>query len=357
MPTIKVERLALIGTSIFEAAGASAGEAETVANLLANANLAGHDSHGVIRIPQYVKSIESGMLVPGAPVEIVRESASMAVVDGNWGFGQVIASRAMEIAIDKAKSTDVSSVAVHDCNHIGRLSDYAVMATQNEMIAVIVANNHGAGRNVAPWGGREPRLATNPICVGVPLGPDDSATSTPIVMDITSSVVAEGKLRVMQSRGEQIPEGWIIDSQGNPSTDPNDFYGPPRGAMLPFGDIVGHKGFALSMVIDILSGGLSGAGPSRPDATRIGNAVLMTVYNISSFVPIEAFRAQISDFVAYVKSSAPAQGFDEIVIPGEPEARVEAERRENGVFVEDETWSQIAASAVKLGVALEGIGG
>ncbi|MCH8815524.1 MAG: Ldh family oxidoreductase [Chloroflexi bacterium] len=355
MPKLKAEQLRLIGARIFEAAGASVEEAQIVARLLANANLVGHDSHGVIRIPQYVHSIESGDIVLGAPVEIVRENPSTAVVDGNWGFGQVIASRAMEIAIEKAGDTAVSSVSVQNCNHIGRLGDYAMMATEREMIAIVVANNHGAGRNVAPWGGRERRLSTNPICVGIPTGPRGAVTSTPIVLDITSSVVAEGKVRVMRNRGEPVPAGWIIDAEGNPSTDPNDLYGPPQGAILPLGDLVGHKGFGLGLVIDILSGGLSGAGCSRPDATRIGNAILMTVYNISSFVSTEAFYRQVSDLVSYVKSSSLAPDFDEVIVPGEPEARLAAERGENGIFVEDETWSQIVASAKKLGVQLAGI--
>ena len=351
MPTFTADQLTTIGTQIFEAAGAPAGEAQTVARLLANANLVGHDSHGVIRIPQYLGFIESGDLTPGAPIEITRETPSTAVVNGNWGFGQVITSRATEVAIEKAKNSAVSAVTVQRCNHIGRLADYAMMAASHDMVAMLTANNHGAGRNVAPWGGRERRLSTGPICVAIPTG-----ENAPIVMDITSSVVAEGKVRVMRNRGMPVPEGWIIDAEGNPSTDPNDFYGPPQGAILPFGGMVGHKGFALSMIIEMLSGGLSGAGCSRPDATRVGNAISITVYSISHFVPLEEFYQQIDDFVRYVKSSELAPGFDEIVVPGEPELRIEAQRRAEGIFVEDETWRQIFAAAEKLGVRLEQVG-
>ncbi len=348
MPTFTVDQLAAIGTQIFEAAGAPAEEAQTVARLLSNANLVGHDSHGVIRIPQYLQFIENGDLTPGAPIELVRETPATAVVNGNWGFGQVITSKAMEIAIEKAKATGVSSVVVQCANHIGRLGDYAQMATSHDMIAMVMANNHGAGRNVAPWGGRERRLSTSPICVAIPTG-----TSEPIVMDITGSVVAEGKVRVMRNRGLPVPEGWILDAEGNPSTDPNDFYGPPQGAILPFGGMVGHKGFALSMIIEMMSGGLSGAGCSQPDATRVGNAISITVYHILHFAPLEQFYQQINDFVRYVRSSELAPGFDEIVVPGEPESRVEAQRRAEGIFVEDETWRQIHAAAEKLGVRLE----
>jgi uncharacterized oxidoreductase len=350
MPVFSFEQLVSISTRIFEAAGAPADEAETVARLLATANLVGHDSHGVIRIPQYLGLIEAGNLTPGAPIEITRETPSTAVVNGNWGFGQVIASRAVRLAIEKARNSGVSCVGVRCCNHIGRLGDYALMAADQDMIAMITANNHGAGRNVAPWGGRERRLSTSPICVAVPRGGEP-----PILMDITSSVVAEGKVRVMRNRGEQIPEGWIIDAAGHPSTNPNDLYGPPPGAILPFGGMVGHKGFALGVMIEILSGGLSGAGCSRPDFNRNGNALSITVYNIAHFAPLEQFYQQVNDFVDYVKSSAPAPGFREVIVPGEPETRIAAKRRAEGVFIEDETWRQILAGAERLGITPEGV--
>ena len=347
MPVFPFEHLVSVSTHIFEGAGAPAEEAQTVARLLVNANLVGHDSHGVIRIPQYLGLIAAGNLTPGAPFMIIHEAPATAVVNGNWGFGQVVASKAMSLAIEKAEKSGVSCVAVQCCNHVGRLGDYALMAAERDMIAMVTANNHGAGRNVAPWGGRERRLATNPICVAAPRGRE-----APILMDITSSIVAEGKVRVMRNRGEKVPEGWIIDAAGNPTTNPNDFYGPPPGALLPFGGAVGHKGFALGMIIEILSGGLSGAGCSRAEINRNGNALSITVYNVAHFVPLEQFYQQVNAFVDYVKSSALAPGFNEIVVPGEPEARVAAKRRAEGIFIEDETWRQISEAAEKLGVTL-----
>jgi len=162
--------------------------------------------------------------------------------------------------------------------------------------------------------------------------------------------VAEGKVRVMRNRGARIPEGWILDAEGRPSTDPNDLYGPPPGALLPFGGIVGHKGYALGVMVDILSGALSGAGCSRKDATRIGNAFFITVIDIARFVPVEAFKAQVSDFVAYIKSSRKLPGVDEILIPGEPEYRTMEKRLREGIFVEEETWRQIRELAEKVGL-------
>jgi uncharacterized oxidoreductase len=348
MPTFNFDQLAEIGTRIFEAAGAPINEAQMTARLLATANLVGHDSHGVIRISQYLGFMEIGDLIPGAPIEIIRETSASAVINGNWGFGQVIASKAMEVAIEKAKNVAVSCVTVQRCNHIGRLADYALMATPHEMIAMIVANNHGAGRNVAAWGGRSRRISTNPLCVAIPRG-----EHMPILTDITSSIVAEGKVRLMRNRGGQVPEGWIMDAEGNPSTDAKDFYDEPRGTILPLGGMVGHKGYALSAVIDMLSGGLSGGGCSREGVTQVGNATLITVYNISSFVPIEEFYQEMNDFVEYVKSSELAPGFEEALVPGEPEARIEAKRRAEGIFVEEETWRQLLASAEKVGTQLE----
>lgn len=335
MPTFSTEELKKTSLKIFKSAGVSDDEAQTVTSFLVRSNLVGHDSHGMIRIPQYIALIKNGMIKPGVEIEIVRETPSTAVIDGKWGFGQVVASRAMEVAIEKAKKTSISAVGTSHCNHVGRLSDYAMMAAEQDMIGMMTVNNHGAGLCAAPFGGYERRLSTNPICFAIPTGDE------PVVLDITSSVVAEGKLRVKRNRGEKVPEGWIVDGYGNPSTDPADFYKKPIGALLPLGGTLGHKGFGLSMVIDILSGSLSHAGCSRRDADRIGNGLFMQVINISSFIPIEEFHSQVNELIEFVKSSKLAAGFDEILIPGEPEMRVKQERSENGIFVDDETWRQI----------------
>ncbi|HIN29386.1 TPA: Ldh family oxidoreductase [Candidatus Poribacteria bacterium] len=347
MPVFNVDQLESVGKCIFQAVGAIQKEAEIVAGLLANANLTGHDSHGVIRIPQYLGFIETGHIVLNNEIEILRQTKSSAVINGNWGFGQVIASKAINIAIEKAKSTSVSTVTVQSCNHVGRLADYAQIAADQNLIAMLTVNNHGAGTRVAPWGGSEGRLSTNPICFAIP-----RESHQPILVDITTSVVAEGKVRVKRNRNEKVPEGWIIDANGNPTIDPNDLYKSPMGAILPFGGTVGHKGFALSMVVDILSGALSGAGCSRESPKKLGNAIFMTLFDISSFVPIEEFYQEIDNFVDWIKSARTAPGFAEITIPGEPENRIEQKRRKEGIFIEEQTWQQIEESAEKVGVDL-----
>ena len=347
MPTFTADKLREIGIRIFEAAGASEREAERVTELLVKSNLAGHDSHGFIRVPRYIEMIREGEIVPGAKTEVVRETPATVVLDGNWGFGQVTATESMEIAIERAEQCAVSSIGVHNCNHVGRLADYPEMASKQDMVGMMTVNDHGVGRLVAPWGGIARRYAPNPISFAIP-----REQEAPILLDISTSVVAEGKLRVKRNRGEQTPEGWIIDSEGRPTTDPNDFYDPPEGALLPMGGIVGYKGYGLGLVLDILAGALTGAGCSRPEATRLGNGILIIVLDIKRFVPLDTFKQQVEDFVAYVKSSPTAPGFGEILVPGDVELREMKRRSREGIPIEETTWEQIVEAARSVGLSV-----
>ncbi|MGQ9630924.1 MAG: Ldh family oxidoreductase [bacterium] len=347
MPTFSGEELRRVAFKIFEAAGAPAEEAKVVASFLVNADLVGHSSHGVIRIPSYVAGIRRGEIVPGAEIEVVRETPAVAVLNGNWGFGQVIGSKAMEIAIEKAQGYGVGAATASRCNHVGRLAEYPLMAAKSGLIGIAMVNNHGGGQRMAPWGGREARLSPNPIAFAVPTG------DGPIVLDISSSVVAEGKVRVKLYRGEPIPEGWVIDSQGRPTTNPADLYGPPPGAILPFGGIAGHKGYGLGFVIDILAGALSGAGCSRANPPRAGNGVLMMALDIRAFTPIEAFEEEVRALIRYMKSCPTLPGVSEILVPGEVESREFERRSREGIFVEDETWRQVRDVAETLGVRVD----
>ena len=348
MPIFSADQLEKAGVSLFEAAGVPSDEAQIVSESLVKSNLAGHDSHGVIRIPQYIALLKKGDIVPGAKVEVVKENPNTAVLDGNWGFGQVTARKAMKLAIDKAETNFLSSVTMSRSNHVGRLGEYPVMAAKRNMVGMIAVNNHGAAQCMAAWGGIERRLSPNPMAISMPTGTDD-----PVLLDITTAVVAEGKVRVKRNRGEELPEGCIIDAKGNPSTDPNDFY--KGGAILPFGGVVGHKGYGLGFVLDILAGALSGAGCSRADAPRFGNAVFIMVINIENFMDAEGFKEHVDGLIEYVKSSPKMPGINEILFPGEIEAKERKKRLESGIFIEDETWEQIARSADELGVDIGGI--
>ena len=337
------DQLRQFGTRVLEAAGAPNYEAGIVADALVDANLAGHDSHGVMRLVSYVSWIEAGNSQPGAPFEVVAEADAFAVVDGNWGFGQVQGRRAMELAIAKARQAGASTVSGRNCLHLGRLGDYPRMAAEQGLAAIVYINTHGAGRLVAPFGGIERRLSANPVAIGAP-----RKKAKPIVVDMSTCQIAEGKIRNMRVEGKPVPEGCIIDSEGSPTTDANEFYGPPQGALLP---IAGHKGFGLGLAFDILAGAVSGAGCSRPDATRVGNGFLMHVIDVEMFRDAGEFLGDVEGLVDYVKSSKLAPGFDEILVPGEPELRTEAERRENGIPVPEGIVEALNELAAKYGAA------
>jgi uncharacterized oxidoreductase len=343
MPTLDPCRLETTGARIFAAMGAPEGDAAWIATSLVRANLRGHDSHGVIRIPQYWQWVKKGEVNPKSPVTIAAETPVTARLDGGRGFGQVVARRGMELAIAKAAAAGLSAVGLSHTSHVGRLADYCEMATARGLIALMWVNAvHGL--NVAPWGGAARRLGTNPHAVGVP----GSAGGPAMLLDFATSVVAEGKMRVKKNRKEPAPRGWFIDADGRPATDPEVFYGSPPGSLLTSGE---HKGYGLSLAVEILGGILSGSGAAGPGPGLFQNGTLMIALDLERFLPRAEFDRQVAALMAWVKSAPLAQGSSEILIPGEPEARLEAERRRNGIPVDDETWAQIEATATELGVA------
>ena len=344
MPRFSPHALTKTAQAIFMAAGVEQGEAGIVAEHLVESNLVGHDSHGVLRIPEYVEWMEAGDVALGQHITIMHETETLAVIEGGWGFGQVIGLEAIHVAILKAQQTGVGIVAVSQCGHIGRVGHYPYVAAQQGLVTVLFVNTHGGGKLAAPWGGRGRRLSANPISVGIPRKADE-----PLVLDMATSSIAEGKLMDMLNRGVSAPEGCIVDADGNPTTDPVAYFGPPAGAMLPFG---GHKGFGLSFVIDILAGALSGAGCSRDGATRIGNGFLAFVIQPERLRDADAFHADVDGLVQHIKSSELAAGFDEILAPGEPEIRTRQQRTHDGIPVDDGAWSKICATAQRYGVNL-----
>ena len=345
MPNFTQEQLQKITADIFQAGGVPRDEAAIIAELLVASNLAGHDSHGVLRIPQYIGLIASGLIQPGAPMEIERQSTSHALINGNWGFGHVVAQKAMSLAIQKAKSSTISAISVYNCNHIGRIGSYPMMAAEAGMVGITMVNAGGTALYVTPFGGRDGRLATNPIAIATP-----TREGQPILIDITSSVVAQGKIRVALNRGESVPLGWLMNSEGEPTSNPQDLMASPPGALLPLGGVVGHKGYALALMIDILGGALSGAGCSGSGNTRLQNGILMIVLDIANFTPLDDFYNHVDGLVAHVKASPTAPGFEEILTPGEIEARQTELRLREGIPIDDETWRQIQETAAEVGI-------
>jgi uncharacterized oxidoreductase len=335
MPIVKPEDLESLTTRIFTARGVPPADAAWVATLLVRANLRGHDSHGVIRIPQYVASMEKGETNPTPNIRVLNDAPTTAMIDGDQGFGQVVARRGMELAIEKARANGLSAVTLQRTNHVGRLADYVELAALGGLIGLMWVNAP-LSLGVAPWGGAARRLGTNPHAVGIP-GPDGPA----MLLDFATSVVAEGKMRVKFNRKEQAPPGWMLDADGYPSTDPQKFYGPPKGSLITMGE---HKGYGVSIAVEILGGILSGTGAAQEQPGPVRNGTMMMVIDPQRFLPLESFHQQVASLFAWVKSAPLAQNSKGIMIPGEPEARMEAERRANGIFIEDETWAQIEAA-------------
>jgi uncharacterized oxidoreductase len=342
MLTIDARRLEELTTRIFAALGAPAADAAWVARLLVRANLRGHESHGVIRVPQYVGSIRKGEVDPASPVTVVAETLTTARLDGGRGFGQVVARRGMEVAIAKARTQGLSAVGLANTSHVGRLADYGELAAAEGLVAMLWVNAvHGL--NVAPWGGFGRRLGTNPHAVVVP-----GAGGPAMVLDFATSVVAEGKIRVKRNRKEKAPAGWFMDGEGRPSTDPELFYGDPPGSIYPAAD---HKGYGLSLAVEILGGILSGTGAASPDPGLFCNGTLMICLDVERFIPLAEFHRQVAGLFGWVRSAPLTPGSAGILVPGEPEARLEAERRAGGVPLDDETWRQIEVAAAELGVS------
>jgi LDH2 family malate/lactate/ureidoglycolate dehydrogenase len=346
MPRMQAEELRSLARRLFEALQVPSEEAAWVAELLVRANLAGHDSHGVIRIPQYAQAIQSALIQPGAPFEIIQESPSLALIDGHGGLGQVVTRRAMELAIRKAKETKIGSVGAHNLYYVGQLADYTRMAAEQELVGIMMMQAGGASPIVAPLGGRAGRLGTNPISIAFPTG-----GPVPFLLDMATSVVAEGKVRVKRQRGEKTPEGWLITHEGRPTTDPNVLYHEPQGAILPLGGLAAHKGFGLAMVVEILGGILARAGHGAQGVNRDKQGIFIVVIDINAFVEPSDFHAEIDDLLTYVKSAPTAPGVAAMMYPGEPEAIAQEEHEREGTELDDDTWQQILALAQELGVA------
>ena len=244
-------------------------------------------------------------------IEIVKETDAFAVMDGHWGWGQVVGRQAMEFGIKKALHAGAVTISVSQCCHIGRVGDYPLMAARAGLAAIMFVNTHGGGKLVAPWGGRERRLSANPISIAIP-----RSSSPPILIDLSTCAIAGGKITIAHNSGKSVPPGCILDSEGRPSTNPADFIGPPEGALLPFG---GHKGFALSLATDILAGAIFRRGLQPADRERVGNSFTATLLDPAQFRDRGVFDQDVDQLVDYVKSSKLADGFTEILIPGEPE--------------------------------------
>ncbi|MEZ4633477.1 MAG: Ldh family oxidoreductase [Caldilineaceae bacterium] len=340
MPTFRAETLVDFADQIFQAAGTPAQVARLVAASLVDSNLVGHDSHGVVRVVQYLSSIEQGQLDPQAQPTIRQETSVIALIDGHSGFGQVAAHKAMRMAIDKAREHGMSAIGLVDCGHVGRMGEWVEMAAKEGLICLAFCNGGGGRGIVAPFGGVARVLGTNPIAAAIPV-----ANREPVVLDFATSAVAEGKVRIARNSGKSIPVGWILDKDGTPSTTPDDLY--DGGVLLP---AAGHKGYGLSLLVEFMAGLLTTSGcPALGMAPR--NGVLFMVLNPEPFRPLADFTAEGEALVTAVKAAKPAAGFDEVLLPGEPESRTAAHRRAQGIPLDETSWAQLVEAGAALGVA------
>ena len=316
MPVLSANELLELGTKILTAAGATPEEASVVAAELSGANLVGHDSHGVMRLMQYVSFIRDGHIKPGVSPEVIREGAAFLVVDAHFGFGQVASTFAFDQLATKARDCGTADAFIRNCNHVGRLGSYTEMAAEKGFAALMSVNAPGPGQ-VAPFGAMERRMGTNPISMAAP------GNEAPIVLDMTTSATAEGKLRVAHQSGLQVPEGWMIDGAGNPSTTPGDFYGI-----------------------------LSGSGVGRNDLPRGANGVWMQLIDIEQIVGREEYDGWMKSYEEHIKSAKKCPGVEKILFPGEMERQTYTKRSQDGVSLPDETWRQINELAASLGVTV-----
>lgn len=341
MPIVQAAALTKITAAILQAAGAPADYADAVARHLVDANLAGHDSHGVLRAPHYVRQIDQGQLIPDARPQVVEETASMAQIDGHWTFGQVIVKFGAELAIEKAREGGMALATMYRSGHTGRLGAYAEMAARAGMASMIWDGCIGGPKSiVVPLNGSGRKIGANPIAMGLP-----SQNYGPVILDFATSISAAGKVMVAQAKGEPLPGEWIVDAQGRPTDDPHQLQA--GGALRPMGlPAVGHKGYALAMMVGLLGMMASMRSDDRlPDGNRWGTVLL--VIDISRFGPTELFQAQVDQAIEYVKAN-PLEG--EVLYPGEIEARQRRRRLADGIELPGPTWQELLDCAHRFGL-------
>ena len=353
MVTIKAGPLTELVGEVFAKAGCSAAEAERIGKYLVSANLTGHDSHGVARVPRYVQWKREGVVHADRKAKVVTETPVLAVIDGLHGFGQTVAPQAVAIGIEKCKSMGLSMVALRNAGHIGRVGDWAEMAAAAGLVSVHFVNASGSVL-VAPFGGAERRISTAPFCVGVP-----RPGEPPVVLDFATSVVAEGKVMVASQGGKKLPDDALIDLDGKTSADPHLLYGDytatslrqaskGKGAIRAFGD---HKGSGLALMCELLGGSLTGMKATGEGRGSFGGNGMLSFYVDPAVIdPDNVFPEDVARYVAYFKSAKPAVPGGEVLTPGEPENRTRKQRLEQGIPLPDDTWASIVAAAREVGV-------
>jgi len=335
--------------AIAGAGGSEADEAKLVAENLVTANLMGHDSHGIGMMPRYVEALLEGGLHPNRQVEVKFDAGALLTLDGCAGYGQSVGVQATQMAIARAREHGTAIVALGNSHHLGRIGHWAEMALAQGLVSLHFVNVQSFAR-VAPFAGADRRFGTNPVCIGIPLPGEP-----PFLLDMATSAVAQGKLRVAHNKGAKIPPGWLIDTDGNPTDDPRWGVLQPFGAMLTTGE---HKGYGLAVACELLGGALTGGGVTDYDnktQRRVLNGMISIVIDPARLGTQQAFAKDAKSFLAWLRASRAAPGHDRVRIAGEPEREYRAKREREGVPVDEETWKEIRAAAAKLKLSPERI--
>jgi uncharacterized oxidoreductase len=336
--------LRTVGRDIFIGCTSPPHEAAIVADDLVESNLLGYDSHGITRCEVYVDYVLKGQVKPGAPFRVLKETPITAVVDGGLNFGQVSALQMVDIACAKAKQAGMAYVVSRNCCHVGRLGTYVQKVAEQGMMGIATCNIRKIGHVVAPWGGREGRMGTNPLAFAAP------TKGWPVVFDAATCMIPEGKVYLARDEGKSVPSGCIQDAAGNPTTDPNVYIGPPRGTILPFGSQYGHKGYGLGLMVEIMGGIMAGQ-----DATvdQPGfNAFSLIAIDPDAFCGAEQFTEHVNRLCAYHMSAAPAPTFREVVVPAVYDFRMRDKRLAEGIPVDENVWQTVIRAAARVGVTV-----
>ncbi len=338
MVIVEHEALAAVVTRMMQTAGSEIDEAISIADNLVEANLMGHDSHGVGLVPRYVKHALAGTMNPGAKASLITDNGVYLLLDGNMGYGQTVGREAMEIAIDKTKRQGAAIVGLRNVHHLGRIGAWGEMCARAGFISIHYVNATGHQPYVAPYGGYEARYSTNPYCTAIP-----ATKKTPMmVLDMATSRVAHGKVRVAYYSEKKMPMGdALVGPNGKLTDDPGVIFRDPMGAIISFGE---HKGYGLALLCDLLAGGLPGGGTARPELNTgdtIRNNMLTIVINPNQFQTGSSFAQEFDSLIKYVKSSDPAEGFDKVRVAGEPEQESIKKRIAEGIPIDDNTWEEM----------------
>ena len=342
--TIALDRLNEAVRMVLRGFGSSAAEVDAVAGNLIEANLTGHDSHGIGMLPRYAEAYLEGGLKPNTHVRTVHDAGALLRLDGGAGFGQVIGHEAMALGIERAHRHGSCIVALGNAHHLGRIGAWAEQVAAAGLVSLHFVNVIARGI-VAPFGGADARFGTNPFCAGVPFSGRE-----PVILDFATSIIAQGKTRVAMNKGELVPPEHLIDDHGRPTREPRYTVVPPFGALLTFG---AHKGYGMALMAELLGGALASGMTQRDHDSakrRILNGMFSVLVDPAKLGDRRAFEHEALAFIDWVKASPPREGFDEVLIAGEPERAMRAKRSAEGVPVDATTWQEILAAAGKLGV-------